>query len=176
MTRGLSEPFTMSSEITGETASVDISGMIGQYAHGNEPSHHIAYLFNYVDQPWRTQEIVHQITTELYHDGPDGLCGNEDCGQMSAWYIMNAMGFYPVAPGDTRYSIGKPLHSEIRIKQDDEKEFVLTALNLSPENIYVQEVKLDGVRLKEPFIDHADIVAGKHLEFVMGNKPVVFWD
>ena len=108
--------FTTTSEVLGEEASADITGLIGQYAHGNEPSHHIAYLFNEVDQPWRTQEIVSEILDQFYSDQPDGLCGNEDCGQMSAWYILNSLGFYPICPGDVRYSIGRPTFDKVEME------------------------------------------------------------
>ena len=175
-TKKLDSLFTTSSEITGENVSADITGLIGQYAHGNEPSHHIAYLFNYADKPWRTQEIVNQIVKEFYTDKPDGLCGNEDCGQMSAWYLLNAMGFYPVSPGETKYSIGKPLFDEVTISVAHDKKFKVVARNLTDENIYVQKVNLDGVALTKPFIEHRDIIEGKTLEFVMGNKPTIFWE
>ncbi|MDT8348151.1 MAG: glycoside hydrolase family 92 protein, partial [Flavobacteriaceae bacterium] len=128
--------FTTSSDILGEDASADITGLIGQYAHGNEPSHHIAYLFNTVDRPWRTQEIVSQILTEFYSDQPDGLVGNEDCGQMSAWYILNSMGFYPICPGDTRYSIGRPSFDQVEIELPGDNTFTIVAENLDPANPY----------------------------------------
>jgi predicted alpha-1,2-mannosidase len=167
--------FTTSSEILGEDASVDITGLIGQYAHGNEPSHHIAYLFNAVDRPWRTQEIVSQILDEFYSDQPDGLVGNEDCGQMSAWYILNAMGFYPVCPGDTRYSIGRPSFEKAEIALSGDKTFTVLAEQLDPANPYVSEVFLNGEKLTEPYIDHASIAQGGTLKFVMGAEKKVFW-
>jgi len=168
--------FTTSSELLGENKSADITGLIGQYAHGNEPSHHIAYLFNYVDRPWRTQEIVSQIVDEFYTDQPDGLCGNEDCGQMSAWYILNSIGIYPVCPGDTRYSIGKPLFDRVEVRMEDDRKFTVLAENLSDENPYVQEVFLDGEKLTEPYIDHSEIADGGTLKFVMGKEKKVFWE
>lgn len=167
--------FTISSEITGNNASIDITGLIGQYAHGNEPSHHIAYLYNYAEQPWRTQDIVNEITTNFYTDKPDGLCGNEDCGQMSAWYILSSIGFYPVCPGDTKYSIGKPLFDNVSINLNNGSTFKIKSVGLSDTNKYVQEVLLDDEKLETPFIDHKDIIAGKTLTFIMGNKQVVFW-
>ena len=162
--------FTITSEVLGEEASADITGLIGQYAHGNEPSHHIAYFFNWVDQPWRTQEIVTEILDQFYTDQPDGLCGNEDCGQMSAWYLLNAMGIYPVCPGDPRYSIGLPSFDKIEMNLSNGNTFTILAENRGEENPYVQEVLLDGVKLTEPFIDHADIEAGSTLTFVMGSE------
>lgn len=167
--------FTTSSEILGEDASVDITGLIGQYAHGNEPSHHIAYLFNAVDRPWRTQEIVSEILTEFYSDQPDGLVGNEDCGQMSAWYILNSMGFYPICPGDTKYSIGRPSFEQVEIALAGDKTFSVVAENLDPAHPYVSEVYLDGEKLTEPFIDHSSIEQGGTLKFVMGAEKKVFW-
>ena len=168
--------FTVSSEIKGENASIDITGLIGQYAHGNEPSHHIAYLFNYVDQPWRTQDLIGQITNEFYTDKPDGLCGNEDCGQMSAWYILNAMGFYPVCPGSVEYSIGKPLFNHVSINLENGNTFEVEAIGLSENNRYVQKVMLNDEKIMSPFIKHDDIMDGKKLTFIMGDKPIVFWE
>jgi len=168
--------FTTTSEVLGEEKSADISGLIGQYAHGNEPSHHIAYLFNMVDQPWRTQEIVSKILDQFYTDQPDGLVGNEDCGQMSAWYILNSMGFYPICPGDSRYSIGRPSFDKVEIEVADGQLFTVIAENRSESNPYVQEVLLNGAKLTEPFIDHADIESGSTLTFVMGPDKSVFWN
>ncbi len=166
--------FTVSSELVGEEVSSDISGLIGQYAHGNEPSHHIIYLFNYAERPWRTQELVDQIRDEFYTDQPNGLPGNEDVGQMSAWYIFNAMGFYPVAPGDNRYLIGKPSFGKVEIPLGD-KIFTVIANNLSEDNKYVQTVYLDGVKLTRSYIMHDDITSGKTLTFDMGPEKVIFW-
>ncbi|MEX0987519.1 MAG: GH92 family glycosyl hydrolase [Bacteroidales bacterium] len=168
--------FTITSEILGEEKSVDITGLIGQYAHGNEPSHHIAYLFNSVDMPWRTQEVVSQILDEFYTDQPDGLCGNEDCGQMSAWYILNSIGFYPVCPGDTKYSIGRPSFKKAIISLPGDKKFTVLADRMTEENRYVQEVYLDEVKLTEPFIEHASIEKGGTLRFVMGQEKKIFWN
>jgi predicted alpha-1,2-mannosidase len=167
--------FTTSSEVLGEDASADITGLIGQYAHGNEPSHHIAYLFNYVEEPWRTQEVVSEILDQFYTDQPDGLCGNEDCGQMSAWYLLSSMGFYPVCPGDVRYSIGRPSFDKVEIDVTEGKVFTVIAENRSVGNPYVQEVLLNGTKLSDPFISHADIEAGSTLTFVMGSEKKVFW-
>ncbi|MGJ8726408.1 MAG: GH92 family glycosyl hydrolase [Roseibacillus sp.] len=171
----LNELFTTDSTLTGERISGDITGLIGQYAHGNEPSHHIAYLFNWVEKPWRTQEIVHQIMTEFYQAAPAGLIGNEDCGQMSAWFILNAMGIYQVAPGDTRFSIGVPLFPETRIPLKDGKVFVVRMENGGEENPYIQSVTLNGKNLTSPFVDYADIMSGAELVFKMGSDKTVFW-
>jgi len=167
--------FTITSEVLGEEKSADITGLIGQYAHGNEPSHHIAYLFNEIEQPWRTQEVVSEILDQFYTDQPDGLCGNEDCGQMSAWYILNSMGIYPICPGDVRYSIGRPSFDKVEIEVADGKVFSVRAENRSVSNPYVQEALLNGVKLTEPYITHADIERGSTLTFVMGPEKVVFW-
>jgi predicted alpha-1,2-mannosidase len=167
--------FTVSSEILGEEQSADITGLIGQYAHGNEPSHHIIYLFNHAEQPWRTQELVDHTRNEFYTDQPNGLPGNEDCGQMSAWYIFNAMGFYPVCPGDNRYSIGKPNFDKVEIPLGS-KTFTVIAKNRSDKNKYVQAVFLDDIRLSEPVITHSDITAGKTLTFEMGSDKTIFWN
>ena len=149
---------------------LDISGLIGQYAHGNEPSHHVAYLYNYVGESWKTQERVRQICQTMYSDKPDGLCGNEDCGQMSAWYVFSTLGFYPVNPTSMRYDIGAPLYEKSDIKIN-EKTFTVLAKGVSEKKKYVQSVKLNGVKLKEPFLNHADILRGGVLEFEMGEKP-----
>ena len=146
------------------------TGMIGQYAHGNEPSHHVAYLYNYTDSPWKTQKYVSEIMHELYKNTPDGLCGNEDCGQMSAWYVMSAMGFYPVNPVSGEYEIGTPMFPEMKIKFADNKIFTILARNVSRENCYVKSVKLNGKVLTESFITHDDIVKGGVLEFEMTDK------
>ena len=146
------------------------TGMIGQYAHGNEPSHHVAYLYNYTDSPWKTQKYVSEIMHELYKNTPDGLCGNEDCGQMSAWYVMSAMGFYPVNPVSGEYMIGTPMFPKMKIKFADNKIFTIFAENLSRENCYIKSVRLNGRILDSPFIKHADIIKGGVLEFVMTDK------
>ncbi|MBN1599159.1 MAG: GH92 family glycosyl hydrolase [Bacteroidales bacterium] len=168
--------FMVDSEVLGEGKSLDITGLIGQYAHGNEPSHHIAYLFNYAGKPWRTQELVTRICNEQYSDKPDGLCGNEDCGQMSAWYILNSLGFYPVCPGDTKYSLGIPAFDKAEIKVGEDKTFTVISKDRSEQNKYVKRVLLDGKPIKSQFIDHSDIIAGKTLTFEFGPDQVVFWE
>lgn len=163
--------FSIDSTIEGEEASVDITGLIGQYAHGNEPSHHIAYLYNFVGESWKTQEIVDSILTTLYSDKPDGLSGNEDCGQMSAWYIMSSMGIYPVSPGDSKYYFGRPLFDSATLNLENGNSFTINAINNSAENKYVQSVSLNGKDLNVPFIMHDEIMKGGELKFVMGDKP-----
>ncbi len=163
--------FNAPSELEGELVSADITGLIGQYAHGNEPSHHVTHLYNYVGQPWKTQELVGRIFKEQYRNDPDGLSGNEDCGQMSAWLILNAMGIYQVAPGNPVYSIGRPLFREMSVKMPDGKALEIKAPALSDTNIYVKSVKLNGQRLTSPFISHSDFTLGGTLEFDMTDKP-----
>lgn len=163
--------FTVSSELEGETVSADISGLIGQYAHGNEPSHHIIHLYNYVNRPWRTQELVDSVLHSQYRNAPDGLSGNEDCGQMSAWYILNAMGFYQVCPGEPVYSIGRPLFEEVPIHLPGQKDFVIRTKNNSKENKYVQSILLNGKPLEQPFFTHSDLTAGGVMEISMGAEP-----
>lgn len=148
------------------------TGMIGQYAHGNEPSHHVAYLYNYTDSPWKTQKYVSEIMHELYKNSPDGLCGNEDCGQMSAWYVMSAMGIYPVNPVSGEYQIGTPMFPEMKIKFADNKIFTIFANNVSRENCYVKSIKLNGKLLTSPTIRHNDIINGGVLEFEMTNTAI----
>ena len=150
---------------------VDITGLIGQYAHGNEPSHHMAYLYNFVNKPEKTQEKVRQILTELYTNTPDGISGNEDCGQMSAWYIFSSLGFYPVTPGSNTYIIGSPLFEKATINLESGKTFTIQAKNQSKENKYIEAVYLNGEIYKYSFIRHKDIMNGGELEFEMTNEP-----
>lgn len=163
----LDQLFKADSKTTGREQS-DITGLIGQYAHGNEPSHHIAYLYNYTKSPHKTQELVKYIMKEFYTDNPDGLIGNEDCGQMSAWYVLSAMGFYPVTPGTGKFMIGSPIFDEVKINLESGKTFTLTANNVSDENFYVQNYTGED---KRPYITVDEILEGKSVEFVMGNKP-----
>lgn len=169
-TQKLDSLFTISSDL-GEGASNDISGLIGQYAHGNEPSHHITYMYAFAGQQWKTAKKVREILKTLYHNAPDGLSGNEDCGQMSAWYIYSSLGFYPVNPANGIYVFGSPAVNEAKINLPDEKVFTITAENNSNENIYIQSVKLNGQDYKKSFITHQDIMKGGSLKFVMGSKP-----
>ncbi|MBR8705385.1 GH92 family glycosyl hydrolase [Bacteroides pyogenes] len=147
------------------------TGMIGQYAHGNEPGHHVIYLFNAVGQPHRTQEYVARVMNELYRNTPAGLCGNEDCGQMSAWYVFSAMGFYPVNPVSGKYEIGTPLFPELRLRLSNGKTFTVLAPNVSKANIYVRSVKVNGKPYGETFLTHEQIMGGSTVEFEMGNSP-----
>ena len=166
--------FSVSSKLD-ENTPMDVSGLIGQYAHGNEPSHHVAYLFNYGDAPWKTQERVHQIITTLYSNQPDGLCGNEDMGQMSAWYVFSACGFYPVNPADGKYVFGTPQISEATFNLPEGKTFTVKATNLSDSNIYIAKVILNGKEYPKGYITHQDLMNGGMLEFQMSDKPgVVF--
>jgi len=169
----LDELFTAEAETSGRNQA-DITGLIGQYAHGNEPSHHMAYLYNFVNKPYKTQEKVHQILTELYTNEPDGISGNEDCGQMSAWYVFSSMGFYPVTPGSNDYIIGTPLFDKATINLENGKQFNITASNLSDKNIYIDVVNLNGKPLDKTYISHKDIVSGGVLEFIMTDSPSVW--
>jgi len=162
--------FSVSSKLDNDTP-MDVSGLIGQYAHGNEPSHHVAYLFNFGDAPWKTQERVHQIMTTLYSNQPDGLCGNEDMGQMSAWYVFSACGFYPVNPADGRYVFGTPQFAELVINLPNKKTFMVKAKDLSGENIYIEKVTLKGQNYTKGYVTHQQLLEGGTLEFTMGNKP-----
>ncbi|MGB5434272.1 MAG: GH92 family glycosyl hydrolase [Maribacter sp.] len=167
--------FTEDSDLSGHNVSPDISGLIGQYAHGNEPSHHIAYMLNKANAPWRTQYWVREILNTQYSTQPDGLSGNEDCGQMSAWYVMSAMGIYPMNPASGEYEIGSPLFEKTTIKLPNNKTFVISAPNTSRENIYVQSVTFNGENVATTYIRHEDIMAGGTLEFEMGNTPNKLW-
>ncbi|MBV6644645.1 MAG: GH92 family glycosyl hydrolase [Cyclobacteriaceae bacterium] len=174
-TAKLDSLFSVSSAIEGEDVSIDITGLIGQYAHGNEPSHHVGYLYNYVGQPWKTQERVYQILSELYDNTPDGLSGNEDCGQMSSWYILSAMGFYPVNPMGGVYALGIPIFDQVTIPVSADKQFVIEARNQSDSNHYVQSVSLNGKPLDRTWIFHSEIMKGGTLTFEMVNQPNKEW-
>ena len=151
------------------------TGMIGQYAHGNEPSHHVIYLYNKVGQPWKTQKYVAEVLHNLYQNAPDGICGNEDCGQMSAWFVFSSMGFYPVDPISGKYEIGTPIFPEVKMHLANGKTFVVLAPAVSRENIYVQSVKLNGRPYDKSYITHEQIMNGDTLEFEMGNRPGPVW-
>ena len=167
--------FSESSEITGDNVSADISGLIGQYAHGNEPSHHIAYMFNYANQPWRTQFWVREILKTQYTLGPEGLSGNEDCGQMSAWFVLSSMGIYPLNPASGEYQIGSPMFKRSSIKVSQESSFDIIADNASDENIYIQSAQLNGKDFNRTTLTHQEIMQGGILEFTMGNQPNKSW-
>ncbi|WP_250435281.1 GH92 family glycosyl hydrolase [Hanstruepera flava] len=169
----LDKLFTAEAETSGRDQA-DITGLIGQYAHGNEPSHHMAYLYNFVGKPHKTQEKVHQILTELYTNEPDGISGNEDCGQMSAWYVFSSLGFYPVTPGSNQYIIGTPLFEKATINLENGKQFTVIADNLSDTNIYIEYAYLNGKALEHSYISHNDIMNGGLLEFKMTDNPAIW--
>lgn len=158
-----------------EKGSEDILGRFGEYWHGNEPSHHIAFLYNYVNKPWKTQKWIHKIMTTQYGNQPGSLCGNDDCGQMSAWYIFNAMGFYPVCPGSNQYVIGTPLFQEAVINFENGRKFKMKANNISDDNIYIQSVSLNGVSWNNSYVPYSEIVKGGEILFEMGPSPNFNW-
>ncbi len=158
-------------EDLGDAASPDISGLIGQYAHGNEPGHHTVYLYSFVGQQWKTAEKVDYILSHMYSDLPDGLQGNEDCGQMSSWYVFSALGFYPVNPSDGMYVFGRPIFDKVVLKLPENKVFEIRANNNSAENKYIRSIELNGQPYNKLYISHADIMAGGTLVFTMGNRP-----
>jgi len=168
--------FNENSKTTGRDQS-DITGLIGQYAHGNEPSHHIAYLYNYTNHPSKTQFYTNKVMKEFYKNEPDGLIGNEDCGQMSAWYVLSALGFYPVTPGDNTYMIGSPQFSEAIIHLENGKQFVVSAPEVSNDNTYIKSASLSNVKNEKPiplkldYLNHNDISEGGKLIFNMISKP-----
>lgn len=163
--------FTADSALEGDLTSADISGLIGQYAHGNEPSHHILHLYNKVGQPWKTQALVDSVLHSQYFNEPDGLSGNEDCGQMSAWYILNAMGFYQLCPGKPEYSIGRPLFNAVTIRLPQGKEFHIVAKNNSAANKYIESATLNGKPLSVPYFTHQQLMEGGTLQVVMTDRP-----
>lgn len=169
----LDDIFAASSETKGRDQA-DITGLIGQYAHGNEPSHHIPYLYNFVGRPDKTQKLVRQIMDELYSNEPDGLSGNEDCGQMSAWLVMSAMGFYPVAPGSTDYILGSPWFQKATINLENGKQFVIEAPDNSNKNVYVSSVQLNDTSHPYSYINHQTLMDGGKLSFVMQSEPSSF--
>jgi predicted alpha-1,2-mannosidase len=166
----LDELFTTDPKLTGRFQS-DITGLIGQYAHGNEPSHHMVYLYNYVGLTSKTQQRISEIVNTLYTDKADGLCGNEDCGQMSAWYLFSALGFYPVCPGDNKYLIGTPGFEKIIIKVGENKTLTILANNFSKENFYIKSVKLNGKEHPLSYLTHKDIANGGEIVFEMSSTP-----
>ena len=155
----------------GADASPDISGLIGQYAHGNEPSHHVIYMYMYAGQPWKTADRIRETLATMYTNKPDGLSGNEDVGQMSAWYVLSSMGFYQVSPAGGPFVFGSPLFDEVSIALPAGKSFVVKALNNSAENKYIQSVRLNNKDYSKAYISYADVMAGGVLEFTMGSKP-----
>ena len=169
------DQFFTNNDSMGEGASSDITGLIGQYAHGNEPSHHVAYLYVYAGAQWKTAEKVRYIMDEFYTDKPDGIIGNEDCGQMSAWYLLSAMGFYQVNPSDGVLVFGSPRFDKVTAKVRGGKTFTVEAENNSKENIYIQKVYLNGKLYPKTYITYNDIVSGGNLKFVMGKRPNKKW-
>ena len=153
------------------TEDITREGIIGNYVHGNEPAHHVAYLYNWTSKPWKTQERVRMILKKQYHNGPDGLGGNDDCGQMSAWYIMSTLGFYPVAPASDEYAIGSPAIQHASLHLENGKEFEIDVKDQSDKNVYVKRIELNGKKLDRPFLKHSDIVQGGKIVFYMSGKP-----
>jgi hypothetical protein len=166
--------FTTEQKLAGREQP-DVTGLIGQYAHGNEPSHHMAYLYNYVNQPWKTQSYLRRIMDEFYKNAPDGLIGNEDCGQMSAWYILSSLGFYQVNPSRPVYDIGTPIFKEAKIHLEDGKVVTIRAANVSDKNIYVRSVKLNGKPFHATQFQHRELMSGGLLEFEMADQPIKDW-
>ena len=167
--------FLVSSELEGENASPDISGLIGQYAHGNEPSHHILYMYDLAGQPWKTAELVRRVLDEMYFAAPDGLSGNEDAGQMSAWYILSAMGFYQIEPAGGHYWFGSPIFDSASIALPEGKTFTIKAENNSEENKYIQRIYMNGRPYTKGYITYDDIMAGCEVTLVMGSEPKTWY-
>ncbi|MGN1266051.1 MAG: GH92 family glycosyl hydrolase [Muribaculaceae bacterium] len=165
------DEFFVNEDSMGETASADITGLIGQYAHGNEPSHHIAYMYAYAGQQWKTAEKVRFVMDEFYTDKPDGVIGNEDCGQMSAWYVLSSMGFYQENPSDGVFVFGSPRFDKMTVKVRGDKTLVIEAENNGPKNIYIQEVYFNGQPYEKSYITYDELIAGGTLKFVMGPEP-----
>jgi predicted alpha-1,2-mannosidase len=164
--------FTMSPEISGPKY-VGVVGTIGQYVHGNQPSHHVAYLYDFAGEPWKTQERVRQVLN-LYRTGAGGICGNEDMGSLSSWYVLSAMGFYPVTPGSNRYMIGSPVIEEVVLKKNppyQKEDLVIRAENVSEKNRYIQSVTCNGKILERPWITHEELTTGGKVVFMMGPEP-----
>jgi len=169
--------FTMniSDESIAHSEDINRVGIIGNYVHGNEPSHQVPYMYCYAGSPWKTQEKIHQIVNSMYKNKPDGLSGNDDCGQMSAWYIFSVLGFYPVAPGSNEYVIGSPCLESAVINLESGKQFKIETENYSEKNIYIKEVYLNGESLNLTFIKHEEIINGGTLRFVLSSEPNKRW-
>jgi len=169
--------FVMQVEDESIAGNEDITrdGMIGNYVHGNEPSHHVAYMYSFAGQPWKTQARVRQIMEEMYRPVPDGLCGNDDCGQMSAWYVFSALGFYPVAPGSNQYVLGSPSVDGAVIDAGGGRSFSVVVENQAPGNVYVAEVWLNGVRMERSYITHDEVMSGGELRFIMSDREDREW-
>ncbi len=171
LSQKLDELFAAPSLMHGENTSPDVSGFIGQYAHGNEPSHHIAYLYNYLGESWKTQERIRQIVDSMYHDGPDGYAGNEDAGQMSAWAVWSIAGLYPVNPASGEYVFGSPIADATVFKLPNGKQFGIRTINNSTKNKYIQSATLNGKPYEKTYITHKEMLEGGELVFKMGPKP-----
>lgn len=167
--------FTMSAEIEGHNTSGDITGLIGQYAHGNEPSHHIAFMYSYLGEPWKTQYFANKIISEQYNNTPNGIPGNEDTGQMSAWYVMSSIGFYPLRHGDGSYIVASPQFDKVEIILPNGKKLSIKTKNRSKSKIYIQSVKVNGENYTKPWFNHFDLLKVGKIEFVMGDKPSKTW-
>lgn len=174
ISKKLDELFSTQSKLSGRE-QVDVTGLIGQYAHGNEPSHHMAYLYDYLNKPWKTQELVNKICRDQYSSAADGLCGNEDCGQMSSWYVLSSIGFYPVCPGQQQYAIGTPNFDKAIINLENGKHFTIIAKNRTKDNFYIQSATLNGQSYNKCYINHQDIMNGGEIVFNMGAKPNETW-
>lgn len=169
----LDELFESSYQTTGRDQA-DITGLIGQYAHGNEPSHHIAYLYNWTNAPYKAQSMTQRIMREMYSTNPDGYSGNEDCGQMSAWLVLSAMGFYPVAPGSNEYVFGSPWLDTVRINLENGSEFLITTDGLDQGYEYIQEVSFNGIKYPYTYLHHNDLMQGGHIHFILSKEPTAF--
>jgi predicted alpha-1,2-mannosidase len=167
--------FSVSSELKGENKSPDVSGLIGQYAHGNEPSHHIAYMYSFIGLPWKTSERVRMIVDSMYRAQPDGYAGNEDCGQMSAWGVWSMMGLYPANPSSGQYVFGSPMFDEARLQLPNNKSFTIRTINNAKDHPYIQSVKLNGRPYTKTYLQHNALMNGGVLEFTMGAKPNKQW-
>jgi predicted alpha-1,2-mannosidase len=165
--------FTMElpSKYFANTEDINEEGLMGNYVHGNEPSHHVAYLYAWTSQPWKLQARVREIMDRMYKNKPDGLCGNDDCGQMSAWYVFSAMGFYPVCPGSDQYVLGSPNAEETTIHLENGNKLTIKAKNFNPKNVYVKSLKINGQPHKSTFINHEDVMKGGEWVFEMSAKP-----
>jgi len=153
------------------TEDITRDGIIGNYVHGNEPSHHVVYLYNWTDSPWKSQDKIRMILKKMYRNGADGLGGNDDFGQMSAWYIFSSLGFYPVAPGSDEYALGSPLMKNAIVNLENGKTFEVETVNQSDKNVFVSKVLLNGKQLEKPFLKHADVINGGKITFYMSSKP-----
>lgn len=172
--RKLDALFAASSQTTGRDQA-DITGLVGQYAHGNEPSHHIAYLYDFAGEPWKTQTMVHRLVDTMYAAKPDGEIGNDDCGQMSAWLVLSALGFYPVTPGSNQYAIGTPLFPRAIIRLESGRELVIRADGVSTSAFYIRSATLNGARYTKTALDYAVVAAGGTLTFQMNASPSTTW-